>query len=88
MPAGASTRDKPRPPSRGVSAAPIKARTWGGPVLQAVVSVLGGRGADVLQDKRAAYGEQILPTLSAKLTPEYGQGFGERNRPGRRRPSG
>jgi predicted nuclease of restriction endonuclease-like (RecB) superfamily len=35
--------------------------------------------ADVLQHKRAAYGEQILPTLSAKLTPEYGQGFSERN---------
>jgi len=35
--------------------------------------------ADVLRDKRAAYGEQILPTLSAKLAPEYGQGFGERN---------
>jgi hypothetical protein len=35
--------------------------------------------ADVLRDKRAAYGEQILPTLSAKLIPEYGQGFSERN---------
>ena len=35
--------------------------------------------ADVLRDKRAAYGEQILPTLSAKLAPEYGQGFNERN---------
>ena len=35
--------------------------------------------ADVLRDKRAAYGEQILPTLSAKLAPEYGQGFSERN---------
>lgn len=35
--------------------------------------------ADVLQDKRATYGEQILPTLSAKLAPDYGQGFGERN---------
>jgi predicted nuclease of restriction endonuclease-like (RecB) superfamily len=35
--------------------------------------------ADVLRHKRAAYGEQILPTLSAKLTPEYGQGFSERN---------
>ena len=35
--------------------------------------------ADVLRDKRAAYGEQILPTLSAKLAIDYGQGFGERN---------
>jgi hypothetical protein len=34
---------------------------------------------DVLRNRRAAYGEQILPTLSAKLAPEYGQGFGERN---------
>jgi hypothetical protein len=29
---------------------------------------------DVLGEKRAEYGEQILPTLSAKLAPEYGQG--------------
>jgi hypothetical protein len=35
--------------------------------------------ADVLRAQRAAYAEQILPTLSAKLAPEYGQGFGERN---------
>jgi hypothetical protein len=35
--------------------------------------------ADVLRERRAAYGEQILPTLSAKLAPEYGQGFSERN---------
>jgi len=35
--------------------------------------------ADVLRDKWAAYGEQILPTLSAKLAPGYGQGFSERN---------
>jgi predicted nuclease of restriction endonuclease-like (RecB) superfamily len=34
---------------------------------------------DVLGNKRAQYGEQILPTLSAKLVPEYGQGFSERN---------
>jgi len=34
---------------------------------------------DVLRSKRAGYGEKILPTLSAKLAPEYGQGFGERN---------
>jgi hypothetical protein len=34
---------------------------------------------EVLRSKRASYGERILPTLSAKLVPEYGQGFGERN---------
>ncbi len=34
---------------------------------------------DVLHSKRAGYGEKILPTLSAKLAPEYGRGFGERN---------
>jgi predicted nuclease of restriction endonuclease-like (RecB) superfamily len=34
---------------------------------------------DVLRKKRAEYGEQILPTLSAKLVPEYGAGFSERN---------
>jgi predicted nuclease of restriction endonuclease-like (RecB) superfamily len=33
----------------------------------------------VLGEKRAGYGEQILPTLSAKLVPEYGQGYSERN---------
>jgi predicted nuclease of restriction endonuclease-like (RecB) superfamily len=32
-----------------------------------------------LGEKRAGYGEQILPTLSAKLVPEYGQGYSERN---------
>lgn len=34
---------------------------------------------DILKEKRAEYGEQILPTLSAKLVPEYGQGYSERN---------
>lgn len=34
---------------------------------------------DVLKEKRAAYGEEILPTLSAKLVPEHGHGFSERN---------
>jgi predicted nuclease of restriction endonuclease-like (RecB) superfamily len=34
---------------------------------------------EVLQEKRAAYGEEILPTLSAKLVPEFGVGFGARN---------
>ncbi len=34
---------------------------------------------EVLKEKRAEYGEQILPTLSAKLVPEYGQGYSERN---------
>ncbi|MBE3038115.1 MAG: DUF1016 family protein, partial [Chloroflexi bacterium] len=34
---------------------------------------------DILQEKRAEYGRQILPTLSAKLTVEYGRGWNERN---------
>ncbi|MEI6259595.1 MAG: PDDEXK nuclease domain-containing protein [Deltaproteobacteria bacterium] len=34
---------------------------------------------DVLQEKRAEYGREILPTLSAKLTIEYGRGWNERN---------
>jgi len=34
---------------------------------------------DILKEKRARYGEEILPTLSAKLVPEFGSGFGVRN---------
>lgn len=34
---------------------------------------------DILKEKRAEYGEQIVPTLSAQLTPEFGEGFGKRN---------
>lgn len=34
---------------------------------------------EVLQKKRAEYGQQILPTLSAKLTAEFGPGWNERN---------
>jgi predicted nuclease of restriction endonuclease-like (RecB) superfamily len=34
---------------------------------------------EILKEKRAEYGQEILPTLSAKLTPEYGNGFGARN---------
>jgi hypothetical protein len=34
---------------------------------------------DILREKRAEYGEEILPTLSAKLIPEFGQGFSGRN---------
>ena len=34
---------------------------------------------DVLQKKRAEYGQQILPTLSAKLNAEFGPGRNERN---------
>ena len=33
----------------------------------------------ILKSKRAAYGEQILPTLSAKLRAEFGRGRSERN---------
>jgi len=34
---------------------------------------------EVLKNKRAEYGEEILPTLSAKLEPDYGKGFSARN---------
>lgn len=34
---------------------------------------------EVLKSERAEYGKQILPTLSAKLTQEYGRGWSERN---------
>jgi len=34
---------------------------------------------DVLQKERAEYGEEILPTLSAKLVPEFGRGFSGKN---------
>ncbi len=33
---------------------------------------------DILQEKRAEYGEAIVQTLSAQLTAEYGRGFGRR----------
>ena len=34
---------------------------------------------DILHEKRAEYGEEIVPALSAQLTVEYGRGFGRRN---------
>ncbi len=34
---------------------------------------------DVLKEKRAEYGKEVLPTLSARLTSEFGSGFTERN---------
>lgn len=34
---------------------------------------------DILKEKRAEYGEEILPTLSAKLIPEFGGGFSRFN---------
>ncbi len=34
---------------------------------------------DILDSKRAEYGEKIVPTLSAQLVPEYGEGFSSRN---------
>lgn len=34
---------------------------------------------DVLKEKRAEYGAEILQTLSAKLEAEFGRGFGRRN---------
>lgn len=34
---------------------------------------------DILQEKRAEYGEEILQTLSAELVPAFGRGFSARN---------
>jgi predicted nuclease of restriction endonuclease-like (RecB) superfamily len=34
---------------------------------------------ELLKERRAEYGKEILPTLSAKLVPEYGEGFSQRN---------
>src|SRR5581483_7300326 len=34
---------------------------------------------DILGNQRASYGERIVPTLSAKLVPDYGRGFSPRN---------
>ena len=34
---------------------------------------------DILKEKRAGYGEEIVPTVSAQLVPEFGAGFGVRN---------
>jgi hypothetical protein len=34
---------------------------------------------EILKEKRADYGEKILPTVSAKLVSEFGPGFSERN---------
>jgi len=34
---------------------------------------------EILKNKRAEYGEKILPTLSAKLIEEYGSGYSTRN---------
>jgi len=34
---------------------------------------------DVLREKRAEYGRQILVTLSQELTVQYGRGWNERN---------
>jgi predicted nuclease of restriction endonuclease-like (RecB) superfamily len=34
---------------------------------------------EILKEKRAEYGDEIVPTLSAQLAPEYGEGFSKRN---------
>jgi len=34
---------------------------------------------NVLKEKRAEYGEEIVPTLSTQLVPEFGEGFSKRN---------
>jgi len=34
---------------------------------------------EILKEKRGEYGEEIVPTLSAQLVPEFGEGFSKRN---------
>src|SRR5262245_38755286 len=34
---------------------------------------------DVLREKRAGYGEQIVPALATQLTMEYGRGYSEKS---------
>jgi hypothetical protein len=34
---------------------------------------------DILKEKRAEYGEEIVPTLSTQLVPEFGEGFFTQN---------
>ena len=34
---------------------------------------------DILQEKRAEYGERIVPTLSTQLTAQYGRGYTEKS---------
>ena len=34
---------------------------------------------EILEEKRAAYGKEIVATLSSQLMPEFGEGFGARN---------
>ena len=34
---------------------------------------------EILTGQRAQYGEEILPTVSAELVPNYGRGFSTRN---------
>jgi len=34
---------------------------------------------DILKEKRAGYGEEIVPTLSTQLVKEFGIGFNEKN---------
>jgi len=34
---------------------------------------------DILKESRAEYGQEIVPTVSAQLAPEFGEGFGVRN---------
>lgn len=36
-------------------------------------------GQEILKGRRADYGQEIVPTLSAQLIPEFGTGFGVRN---------
>lgn len=48
--------------------------------LTALYWEIGRRiGQDILQEKRADYGERIVSALGTQLTAEFGRGFGKRN---------
>jgi hypothetical protein len=48
--------------------------------LTILYSRIGKRIAqEILKGKRAEYGKEIVPTVSAQLVPEFGTGFGVRN---------
>ena len=55
------------------------ARTLDAGLVAAYWSVGDRIRREVLRDGRAEYGEQIVPTLSAQLLPDFGTGFSARN---------
>ena len=58
----------------------ISRETSGDPRLTTLYWYVGQRiRQDILKEKRADYGEQIVSALSAQLEREFGRGFGEKN---------